>query len=389
MKFFALMLAPLCMTTGVFVFAGVLEPMAADLGVSVGVAGQLQSIFTISCAIFGPILAILTGGLGRKALLVATLGFLAVMNAVSAMMTTFESLALARAVTGALGALALPMASTIAVILVGPEKRARALALVYAGVSLAFVTGIPLGSTVGEAFGWQASFWLAAALCAFGFVMVMAFVPRVPTPPKPPKGAYAAVFAWPTTGYLMVTLCAFAGIFSSIGYIGPVVTRLTGLTGHGVGMVQMLSGLGSFLGLTLGTRLVERQARGPLIWLFLFIGISQAIFATAMIGGWSGAMALAAVVCAMTIGSTSLFGTAPIVQTRLATTAGGAATLAFTLNGSMVYLGQGLGVVFGGAMLDAYGLPFVPVAGMLVACTGLLLALVLRRARGHPAPVPH
>ncbi|MBY6157672.1 MFS transporter [Pseudooceanicola nitratireducens] len=388
MKFFALMLAPLCMTTCVFVFAGVLDPMAEDLGVSVGVAGQLQSIFTIACALFGPVLAVATQRLDRKAILATTLGTLALLNAATAMMTAFPALAVLRFLTGAAGSLALPMASTIAIMLVGPERRARALALVYAGVSLAFLTGIPLGSTVGAAFGWQSSFWLAAGLSALSFVMVLAFVPRVATPPAPPKGAFAAVMRWPTTGYLLVTLCAFAAIFAAIGYIGPVVTSLTGLTGHGVGVIQMLSGVGSFLGLTLGARLVERQAQGPLVILFTTILLSQGIFAIALIQGWSGSAGLTAVVIGMLVGSTSLFGTAPIVQSRMADAAGPAATLAFALNGSMVYLGQGVGVMLGGMMLGAMGLPFVSTAGMGVALLGILLALALRHSRLRSAVTP-
>lgn len=388
MRFFALMFAPLCMTTGVFVFAGVLEPMADELGVSVSVAGQLQSLFTIACALAGPLLAVATGGFGRKRMLVLTLGFLAVMNAVSAMMTDYTGLAVARVISGALGSLALPMASTIAVILVGPERRARALSIVYAGGSLAFVTGIPLGSTVGEAFGWQACFWLASGLCALGFLMVLVFVPTVPTPPAPPGNAFGAVLAWPTTGFLMVTLIAFTATFSSIGYIGPVVTRLTGLTGHGVGMIQMLSGLGSFLGLTLGTRLIETGARSPLVLLFCGTFLGQGLFAAGLILGMEGNAGLAIAAVSVLTGSTCLFGVAPVVQSRLADAAGPNATLAFALNGSMVYLGQGLGVVFGGAMLAGFGLEYVSTAGMMVAVFGVLLSLSLRRGRAQ-VPLPH
>lgn len=383
---FALMLAPLAFTTGVFVFAGVLTPMAEDLGTSIGAAGQLQSLFTITCAIFGPILAILTGRFDRKRLLVLTLAYLTVMNAVSAIMPGFVELAVARALTGAFGALSLPLASTIAVALVGPERRARALAMVYGGVTLAFLSGIPLGSAVGEIYGWRSSFWLASALCAFAGLMTVIFVPRVPTPPAPPKGAFAAVLKWPTTGYLLVTLLAFMAIFVVIGFVRPVVSSLTGFDGRGVGMVQMISGLGSFLGLVIGTRLVERGAKGPLIWLFAAIALSQTVFALALISGWTGNAGLAGAVIAMLIGSASLFATAPIVQTRLAQAAGPAATLAFALNGSMVYLGQGLGVVLGGAMLAGFGLTYISTAGIAVALFGIWIALRLRAQRNLPLP---
>ena len=385
MRFFALMLAPLTFTTGVFVFGGVLTPMATDLGVSVGAAGQLQSLFTITCAIMGPVLAILTARIDRKLLLVLTLSYLTIMNAASAIMPGYTSLAATRALTGAFGALSLPLASTIAVSLVGPEKRARALAVIYGGVTLAFLSGIPLGSAIGEIYGWRSSFWLASALCLFASLMTLVFVPRIPTPPAPPKGAFRAVLSWPTTGYLLVTLMAFCAIFVVIGFVRPVVSTLTGFDGRGVGMVQMISGLGSFLGLVIGTRMAERNTGSPLVWLFASIALAQTVFATALIAGWSGSAGLSGAIIAMLIGSASLFGTAPIVQTRLAAAAGPAATLAFALNGSMVYLGQGLGVVLGGAMLAGFGLTYISTAGIGVALTGILLALKLRPRHSLPA----
>jgi len=151
-------------------------------------------------------------------------------------------------------------------------------------------------------------------------------------------------------------------------------------------MVQMISGLGSFLGLVIGTRMVETGARGPLIWLFLSIATAQTVFAMALIGGWTGQAGLAGSVLAMLIGSTSLFATAPIVQSRLAEAAGPAAILAFALNGSMVYLGQGTGVILGGAMLSTVGLTYISTAGIAVAATGVLLALKLRAQRNLPLP---
>ena len=186
--------------------------------------------------------------------------------------------------------------------------------------------------------------------------MTFLFVPRIPTPPAPPRGAYRAVLSWPTTGYLLVTLLAFCAIFVVIGFVRPVVSSLTGFDGRGVGMVQMISGLGSFLGLVIGTRMVERGAASPLVWLFFSIVLSQTVFAVALIGGWSGS-------------------------------AGLAASLAFALNSSMVYLGQGLGVVLGGTMLTVVGLSYISTAGMAVATVGVLLALRLRARRDLPLPV--
>jgi DHA1 family inner membrane transport protein len=132
--------------------------------------------------------------------------------------------------------------------------------------------------------------------------------------------------------------------------------------------------------------MVETGARGPLIWLFAAIAVAQTVFAVALIGGWSGQPGLVASVTAMLIGSASLFATAPIVQSRLAEAAGPAAMLAFALNGSMVYLGQGSGVILGGVMLSTAGLTYISTAGIAVAAAGLLLALRLRAQRDLPLP---
>ena len=378
-RLIALMFAPYAFATGAFVFAGVLGPMAEDLGVSLSAAGQLQSAFALACAFGGPVLVTLTARFGRKALLLVALGGLCILNGLSAVAPDYWSLLIARIAAGMLGAMTLPMASTIAVSLVGPERRARALAIVYAGISLAFLSGIPLGTMAGVAYGWAASFWLASIMCAVAGLLVLLLVPAVPNPPAPAGGAFAKVLVWPTTGYLFVTLLAFAAIFTVIGYVGPVVTRLTGFTGGGIGALQALTGLGSLMGLVIGTRLVESGARSPLVMLFVTIAVAQAVFAIGLFGGAQGALGLAVAIVAMALGSSALFGTAPIVQSRLAEAAGPAASLAFALNGSMVYFGQGLGVVLGGLMLAGWGLQSVSLAGILCAVIGIVLALVLRR----------
>ena len=369
-----LMLAPFAFATGAYVFAGLLDPMAVDLGVSVAAVGQLQTAFAIACAIGGPLLAILTSSLGRKGLLIGVLILLGMLNAVSALTDVFNLLVIVRVAAGLVGALTLPVASAIAIGIAGPEKRAQALAAVLAGNSFAFLIGIPLGSYVGANFGWPASFWLATALCVGVAALVLVMIPQTPPPPRPPKGAFAQVLKWPLTGLLGVTLLAFTATFATVGFIGPVVTRLTGMTGASIGLMQLLIGVGSIIGLVLGARLAKSTGR-PLPVLLMIVLVTQALYSIGMLALPGGAIGVLIGSVAILVGAAALFACAPIIQTRLAIAAGPVATLAFALNGSMIFAGQGLGTALGGITTVTLSVAWVGITGAIVAVIGVALAV--------------
>lgn len=368
-----LILAPFSFSTGAYVFAGLIEPMAADLDVSVPMAAQLQTAFAVACALGGPLLAVATGAIGRKRLLVSVLAALAVLNALSALAEAFVPLMAARIAVGLVGSLALPVASTIAIAMVPPERRARALAIVMAGNALAFLAGIPLGSVVGGSLGWPASFWLASGLCAIAAVAVMAVIPATGPALRPPPGAFRSVLRWPLTGLFGITALAFAATFASAGLVGPLTTRLTGATGAGVGAVQAIVGVGAIVGLAVGARLAVSDGR-PLTTLFCVVIAAQLLYSVGMLAGVSSAVGVVVVAVATLCGAAALFAVSPIVQTRLAEGAGPFATVAFALNGSMIFLGQGLGTALGGLTTSLFGLAWIGIAGAVVAAFGILLA---------------
>ncbi len=385
-----LMSAPFAFSTGAYVFAGLIEAMAADLAIPVPLVAQLQTAFAVACAVGGPVLAVATGALGRKGLLVAVLGALAGLNALSALAGGFAPLMAARVAAGLVGALTLPLASAIAVSIVAPERRATALAAVFGGTALAFLAGIPLGSVVGGWLGWRASFWLACALSAGAMLAVAVVVPAVAAPPRPKPGAMRSVLRWPLTGLLGVTALAFAATFAAAGLVGPVTTRLTGAGGAGIGAVQAMVGVGAIAGLALGARLADRVRR-PLPWLFGATICAQPTYSAGMLAGASGLAGAAVAGGATLAGSAAIFAMSPIVQARLAAGAGSLMTLAFALNGSMIFLGQGLGTATGGLVAATAGLPWIGVAGAMLAGLGLILARRdLRPARpSDPAqPIP-
>lgn len=378
----SLALAPFAFGTSAFVFVGLLEPMAESLEVSVPVAAQLQTAFAIASAVGGPVCARLTASLDRKRVLSTVLAVLVAMNAASALAPGFSSLIALRIVGGFIAAMTLPVASTIAVGTVPPERRAGVIAMVLAGYTLAFLLGMPLGSVLGDVYGWRASFWFAAGLSALAFGVIGIFAPTGAGTSAGPGGSFRAALRGDNTMMLALTFLTFVATFTTVAFIGPVITRTTGLQGAAVGAVQSAVGVGSLLGLPLGARMARWPVRSSLTLLIAGVAVAQLLFWV----GLSVSLGQAAIpvqVLTIMIGSASLFATSPVIQVRLAESAGPAATLAFALNGTMIFLAQGAGAALGGAVVSQLSFPSIGIAGAIVA----ILALVVSR-RLQPAPVP-
>ena len=172
LRVFVLALSTFAFGSGAFIFAGLLEPMAADLGVSVGAVGQLQTVYVLTSALAGPPLAFLVGRFERKRVLLLALSAAVLLNLACLLTAEFGALLVLRAILGAIGAMAGPAASASASALVPPERRGSALAIVMGGMTVAFLMGIPLGSVVGSAFGWRSTFLLSAGLSALALAAI-------------------------------------------------------------------------------------------------------------------------------------------------------------------------------------------------------------------------
>ncbi|MCI5047248.1 MAG: MFS transporter [Aquisalinus sp.] len=376
LRLYILPLAPFAFGTSAYVFTGLLEPMADDLDVSIAAAGQLQTAFAIACAVGGPVLARLTGQYDRRMLLIAVMAIVLLTNVASALAPGFATLVSARVAAGFLGALTVPLASMMAVGLVAPEKRASALAIIFAGNTIAFLIGVPMGSVIGDIFGWRGSFWFAASIAALALAAIAAFAPRGVLPPAPPAGAFRLALGGPNLKLMLLTLLSFIATFTTVAFVGPVVTLSTGLTGGTIAAMQVFVGIGSIIGLALGARLAALPARKILAGLALVIIFTQIVYVAGMrfeLGILD--IPLFALVTMLSAGA--LFAMAPVTQVRLAASAGPAATVAFAFNGSMIFLGQGLGAALGGAVIFIFSLPDVGYAGALVALAAFCLALTL------------
>lgn len=367
-RIFVLTMCTFAFGSAAFIFAGLLEPMAADLEVSTAVAGQLQTAYVLTAALLGPVAAWALGRMDRRVVVILGLSIGLVMHLACAIAPDFRSLLVVRGLAGLAGAMSGAAASVAATSLVPPERRGSALAMVSGGMTLAFVVGIPMGSVAGAIWGWRATFVVAAALAAVALTGVVFFLPRAPAPPKRDGGrvALSALSAlWPLYATSFLT---FAANMTLNLYIAPIVRVGTGVTGAGVAVFQSTIGFGAAMGLWLGGRAADRGAgRGWILQAIAIQSVAMTMHLAAthhlVPAGWpSQALVMAAIFAA----ATAIFSISPVTQSRLVQLTDGA-PVALAVNGSVFSMGQALGATLGGVALAAFGVPAIPAAALMMS----------------------
>lgn len=369
-----LSLTNLIIGTGAFVLSSVLVRVSESFGVSVPTAGQVMTVYAASTAVLAPVLLVVTGRWPRKralqlALLLFTLG-----NAVCALAPNFAVLLAGRVVMG-LGAMFTPISASIAVATSEPQRRGRALATVFLGISLSYVVGLPLGAWLGLRHGWQAP---VIAITALSALMLVAVSRRVPANLQAPGASLRGLsgmlvrpeVAWP----LALTLLYFTAIFCVFSYIGPVLQALQPMSGERLSLTLMLFGLAGVTGTLLGGWANDRFGpRRSLVVQLSVLGLMMALVPFTQ-GSY------AAVVAVFVVWGTAGFGMMTPQQSRLATAAPQHAPMLFSLNTSMLYFGTALGAAVGGAASSALGFARLSWIGVPLAALGLL-TLAFGRAR--------
>lgn len=372
-RIYVLTLSTFAFGSAAFIFAGLLEAMAADLGVSTAVAGQLQTAYVLTSAALGPVVAWRLGRLDRRLVVMGGLALGVVLHAACAFTPNFEALLVLRGLAGLAGAMSGPAASVAAAALAPPERRGSAIALVSGGMTIAFVVGIPLGSVVGSLFGWRATFLFAALLSAIALAAAFFFLPRIPAPPKREGGSAPISSIWPL---YLTTFLVFAANMTLNLYIAPIVRVGAGITGAGVGIFQSMIGWGSIAGLWLGARAADRDAGKAWILLgFMIQAIAMSLhFAATHQALPPGLPSQVLVASAIFVAATALFSITPVIQSRLIQATEGA-PVALALNGSVIALGQALGSAAGGASLAAWGVPAIPATALALSLTAFVILL--------------
>jgi DHA1 family inner membrane transport protein len=354
-----------------FVIMGLLPEVAADFGVSIPSAGLLISGYALGVVVGAPLLTALASRVPRKTVLTALMGLFIAGNVLSALASSYGLLMTGRVVAALSHGAFFGVGSVVAASLVAPAKRAGAIALMFTGLTVANVLGVPAGTALGQAFGWRSTFWVVSALGVVGAIGILALVPHQEPGPDGGLRSELAVFRRPQVWLaLAMTTLGFAGVFASFTYIAPMMTQVAGFSSGAVTWLLVLFGAGLFAGNLLGGRAADRRLMPSLYVILAALALVLVAFVFT---------AHAKVPAAITIAlfGAAGFATVPPLQARVMAKAEGAPALASAANIAAFNLGNAGGAWLGGQAIDA-GLGYTAPnwIGAALAAAGLAVALI-------------
>ncbi len=255
----ALAISAFAIGTTEFVIMGLLPEVAHDLAVSIPSAGLLVSGYALGVAVGAPLLAVLTSKMPRKLALQLLMGVFIVGNTLCAIASSYSVLMIARVVTSFAHGSFFGIGAVVAASLVPAEKRASAIALMFTGLTLANVLGVPFGTFIGQQFGWRAAFWIVSALGVLSLAGVTALVPNRHDAGPLGLGHEVRVLKDPQVWTaLAMTVLGFGGVFVVFTYIAPILEQVSGFSPRGVTLILVLFGVGLTIGNTVGGKLADR-----------------------------------------------------------------------------------------------------------------------------------
>jgi MFS transporter, DHA1 family, inner membrane transport protein len=372
-------LVNLVVGSGAFAITGIITLMAQDFGLSVAAVGQAVSFYAVSTAVLAPLLLVATGAWPRKRAILLAMALFTAGSALCAAAPSLPWLLAGRVLMG-VGAAFTPLAAGIAVALVEPARRGQALALVFLGVSLSYVVGLPVGAWIGFAHGWHATIWAATGASALALAALWWWVPAGVRAPGVSFDGLGALLKRPERlAVLGLTLLYFTAIFTVFSYIGPVLKALVPMDSNTLSLTLMLFGLSGVVGTLLGGAANDRFGARPTMLLLLATLVASMGVLPLAAGHY------AAMLSVMLVWGTAGFGMMAPQQSRLAQMAPAQAPLLLSLNTSMLYLGTALGAVVGGMAAAPLGMDKLAWAGVPFAAAGWLL---LAFGRQVPAAAP-
>ncbi|MDN2694827.1 MFS transporter [Janthinobacterium sp. SUN073] len=259
----ALTLSAFAIGTTEFVIVGLLPTIAADLGVNLPSAGLLVSLYALGVAVGAPVLTALTGKIPRKTLLLSLMILFTLGNLLAWKSPGYETLVIARILTGLAHGVFFSIGSTIATSLVTKDKAASAIAIMFTGLTVALVTGVPLGTFIGQHFGWRETFLAVSALGLVAFVGSLLYVPSTIAHSKPASLLQQVqVLAQPRLLLVYaMTAVGYGGSFIAFTYLAPILQQVSGFSAGAVGAVMLVYGVSVAFGNIWGGKLADKQ--GP------------------------------------------------------------------------------------------------------------------------------
>jgi DHA1 family inner membrane transport protein len=365
-----------------FVIMGLLPQVAGDFGVSVPTAGLLVTGYALGVVAGAPLMTLLGTKVTRKRMLMLLMGVFVVGNLISAVAPVFAVLLIGRIVTSLAHGAFFGIGAVVAADLVAPAKRAGAIALMFTGLTVANVVGVPLGTYVGQSAGWRITFVLVAGLGLLGLLGVARLVPDMPKPAGVRLRHELAVFRNAQVVLAMaMTVLGFGAVFAAITYIAPMMTDVAGFADSSVTWLLVLLGLGMVAGNLIGGRFADRRLMPMLYTALAALAVVMGIFT------FTAQYKAAAAVTIFLIGVLG-FATVPPLQKRVLDHASGAPTLASAVNIGAFNLGNALAAWLGGLVISAgHGYAAANWVGVALASSALVLAVVagsLERRAARP-----
>ena len=378
MKFtlFALFITAFAIGTAEFVVAGLLPQISADLGVDIPTAGLLITVYAMGVAIGGPLMTVATARLSRKTALLLLAALFVSANLTCAVSGTYFFMIAGRMLGAFAHGAFSGIASVVAASLVPENKRASAVALVAAGVTIANVLGVPGGTALGQALGWRATFWAISALGVLSTLAIALWVPSGGTGKAMDLRAEVRVLGrFKVLAGLLMCFLFTVGMFGLFTFIAPLLTTVSGIPSETIPLILLLFGLGATVGVLLSGRLADWR-------LDLSIGLifaTQALIHLSFVLFASNAVAI--YVLMFLLGCVGMAAVAPL-KTFILNASRDAPSLASTLSSSSLNFGVAVGATICSAAL-AWGIGYAELPWLGVACSLAGLAVIVFAVRRY------
>lgn len=371
-----------------FVSMGLLPGIARDLlagawaasqADAIAQAGLLISMYALGVVIGAPLIAGYAARFPRHRVLIVLASGLLIGNLLTVIAPTFETVAVARLIAGLPHGAYFGIAAIVAADVLGPGKRALGVSIVMSGLTVANVVGVPLGTWLGQAAGWRASYGVVVGIFALAALAIALTVPSMPGDGSRSLRRELGVFrigqVWLTLG---IGAIGFGSFFAIYSYISPLMTEVAGAPEWTVPIVLVATGLGMTVGNLVGGVVADRSLSRALIAAFALLALGSAVV------GFAAHNPVTLVIAMLLFGAISALA-GPAVQTRLMDVSDDRPTIAAALNHSGMNIGNSLGAALGGGVI-ALGWGYVAPAwlGVVLALLGVgfvLTSLALERRR--------
>ncbi|MDO6824379.1 MFS transporter [Marinobacter sp. 1_MG-2023] len=373
---FALTLSAFAIGTTEFVIVGLVPTIAQDLGVTLPSAGLLVSLYALGVAVGAPVLTALTGRWNRKWVLLSLMSLFIIGNVLAWMAPNYASLMTARILTGLAHGVFFSIGSTIATSLVSKDKEASAIAIMFTGLTVALVTGVPLGTFIGQTFGWRATFLTVAALGTIALIGSALLVPKNLKKSAPATlGQQLEVITHPRLLLVYaMTAVGYGGTFTAFTYLTPILEDVSGFAPGMVSLLLLVYGISVATGNIWGGKLADRL--GPTSALYIiFAGLAAILFVLT----FTAYNPIAAVITLLVWGAFA-FGNVPGLQVYVVQLAERytphSVDVASGLNIAAFNIGIAGGAWLGGHVVEDMGLMNTPWIGGVIVLSALLLTRI-------------